>query len=225
MHTLFIDTATDRSLIALGEEDQLKALLQLPQGTAASHVLLTSIDQFLREQELTCQQLDCIACGQGPGSYTGIRVGAAAAKCLALACSLPLVGVCSLVGFIPSSLNRDGAFCSLIDARSGGAFAMRGRLENGQIVEQGPAQRVPWDQLLTFLDGTPRLITPNRALLESHFIPFKENAGDWQWEERSLNAEYMLLKAYEKFRSGEFSNCSELELLYLREDITNVTQK
>jgi tRNA threonylcarbamoyladenosine biosynthesis protein TsaB len=89
--TLAFDTATPRSSCALLKADELFG----ERETKAVSVLAAA-DQLLREAGLTTTDLDRIVCGTGPGSFTGIRIGLALARGLALALDLPVAGVSTL---------------------------------------------------------------------------------------------------------------------------------
>lgn len=213
VYSLLIETATERVLVALAREAELVTYELLPPGEAASRSLVPRLEALMASQSLRVADLTYVTCGIGPGSFTGIRVGVAAAQGLALARFLPLVSLCSLEGFIPS---QDGVFCSLVDARSGGAYAMKGRREGSQIVERGEVLRVPWEQLLTFLGETTRIVTPGRGALEAHFSPFVDQAESWMWEECHPDPHYLIRRAHEKYLAKEYSTSGQLELLYLR---------
>lgn len=93
---LAFDTATPTARVALFSP--AGACLAARQKTAARHSanLLALVDEILREAGVTASGLLAIACGAGPGSFTGLRVGLAVAKGLALPTELPIVLVSSL---------------------------------------------------------------------------------------------------------------------------------
>jgi tRNA threonylcarbamoyladenosine biosynthesis protein TsaB len=93
---LCLDTSTPTARVAL--VDGTGAPVARAEATADRHSahVLQLCDDVLREAGLTAAQLDAIACGAGPGSFTGLRVGLAVAKGLALATGKPLVLISSL---------------------------------------------------------------------------------------------------------------------------------
>ncbi len=204
MPILLIETSTERAMVALAKEDRLLFHADIPFGLQNSRHLIPQIDAGLRQLHLTMRQIRAIAVGMGPGSYTGMRVGAMTAKMLAFASSLPLIGICTLHTFISA---KEAPFASLIDAKMGGAYVATGR--------EGPPEVVPLEQLGSRLQEGCTLVTPNATKLKpqlTQLYPDKE----WQWEEAAPNPLYMALLAQRKLAAGAYTVDGHLELLYLR---------
>lgn len=89
-----------------------------------AEALLPLIDRVVAAVEGGFSVLDRVAVTVGPGSYTGIRVGIAAARGIALAAGLPAVGVATLSAYLAPLLTRDtrGLVAAAIDARHGSVF-------------------------------------------------------------------------------------------------------
>lgn len=122
MKFLAIDTATDRAAIALGLADG--AVLDAPTTDDRRHGrgLLPAIRDLLRDGGVAVADLDAIAVGLGPGSYTGLRVGLTAAKTLAFAIAKPLVGLDSLA-IVAANAPDDALRVSVVaDAQRGDLF-------------------------------------------------------------------------------------------------------
>lgn len=96
MKSLVIDTSTAVMALALMDRDQCIAEYNMMVERRHSDELLPAIERLVGEAGLTLQQLDGIAVGQGPGSYTGVRIGVTAAKTLAWTLGLPLQGISSI---------------------------------------------------------------------------------------------------------------------------------
>lgn len=79
--------------------------------------LLGSVEMLLAECEIGWEQLDAIAVGLGPGSFTGLRIGLATVKGLAMACQLPLIGVSSLDALAGQFLHASMPIYPMFDAR------------------------------------------------------------------------------------------------------------
>ena len=88
MLTLAFDTATDVATCALVRAGEV-----LGERSSRAVTVLADADELLREAGLKPVDLDLLAVGVGPGSFTGVRIGLAAARGLALALDLPVAGV------------------------------------------------------------------------------------------------------------------------------------
>jgi tRNA threonylcarbamoyladenosine biosynthesis protein TsaB len=97
MNVLAIDTATDTLALALRTADQSSSL-QIRAGLRHSEMLLPRIVSLLQVAGITPGQLGLLVCSVGPGSFTGIRIGLATAKGLAMATGASLLGVSTLDG-------------------------------------------------------------------------------------------------------------------------------
>jgi tRNA threonylcarbamoyl adenosine modification protein YeaZ len=101
---LAIDTGTTRIVIATGSPDGAPdGLSTWPAGYRHGETLLPAIGRFLGEQNLRRSRLRGIIVGTGPGAFTGLRVGIATAKGLALGLGIPLVGVSTAEALISSA--------------------------------------------------------------------------------------------------------------------------
>jgi len=123
---LALDTSTPTARVALLSPDG--ACLQAGEKTAARHSanLLGLCDEVLRAAAVRVADLGAIACGAGPGSFTGLRVGLAVAKGLALPSSLPLVLVSSLQALardLAASAPAASLLVPCIDAGKGQVYA------------------------------------------------------------------------------------------------------
>ena len=91
MLTLAFDTATDVATCALVRDEQV-----LGERVSRALTVLADADELLREAGVVPADLDLLVVGTGPGSFTGLRIGLAAARGLALALDLPAAGVSTL---------------------------------------------------------------------------------------------------------------------------------
>lgn len=124
-HVLALDTATRTQALALMQGDTLMEHAQRRVQFNHGSSLLEHVSQLLKDQAMTLDQIDLIAVGLGPGSFTGLRVGLAIAKSLARAKSIPLVGVSTLAATAyPAALaHPDAVVCAAFDARRSEAYA------------------------------------------------------------------------------------------------------
>lgn len=187
---LIIDTSTDKSLVIISNGIDVILKILLPQGAQSSRHLMSSIASGFKELHLGVSSLNAIAIGVGPGSYTGIRVAAAVAKGLAFPHQLPLIGLCSLSGFVTA---QEGQFASLIDARTGGAYVLLQERIGDQIFQRSTPRLVSTEDLPSCLEGWPPLAGPH--------ISYPD-------------ADHLAYLTQRQFAAGQGSN--DLELVYLR---------
>lgn len=95
MKLLVLDTSTEFCSAALWLDGEVRARRVLA-GQQHSSLLLPMVDELLRESALSLRQLDGIAYGAGPGSFTGLRIACAVTQGLAFGAGLPVVGISTL---------------------------------------------------------------------------------------------------------------------------------
>ncbi len=102
MRILALETSTEYCSVALWRDGAIVERCERV-GQKHSELLMEMLDGVLREANVTLAQLDGIAFGAGPGSFTGVRIACGVAQGLALGASLPVVGVCTLQALAQSS--------------------------------------------------------------------------------------------------------------------------
>ncbi len=166
MRILAFDTATRATAVALcGVGDELLlARDDPPAGARPRHAarLLGLVDSLLDRGGIELSDLDLIAVGLGPGTFTGLRIGIASARALAQALGTPLAGVSTLQSLALCARERAeaehlDAVAAVLDARRGEAFAAVWRLADletsgGALVEPGAYAPEAFAQTLQELD-------------------------------------------------------------------------
>jgi len=116
MRILALDTSTEYCSVALWRDGAVDAREVLA-GQRHSELLLPMVDELLKQHGLRVHDLDGIAFGQGPGSFTGLRIGCGVTQGLAFGANLPVVGVGTLLAMAEAA-RAERAVCCL-DARMG----------------------------------------------------------------------------------------------------------
>lgn len=122
MRVLAFDTATAACTVAVVDGGRVLAELTLQVPRAHSTRLMPLIAQALREAGMERRDLDAIAVGVGPGSFTGLRIGLATAKGLALALDIPVVPVSTLAAAAYGTGAQTGLVVPLLDAKRDQVF-------------------------------------------------------------------------------------------------------
>lgn len=137
MRILAIDTACNLARVALTDENELIKEITVDDKRRHSVKLLPTIETLLADCRVAPKDLDMIAVTNGPGSFTGLRIGVVTAKTMAYALKIPLVGVNTLDAMAASFSSEQTIVCPLIDARNTrayGGFYEEGKLIGGRFV-------------------------------------------------------------------------------------------
>ncbi|WP_394144367.1 tRNA (adenosine(37)-N6)-threonylcarbamoyltransferase complex dimerization subunit type 1 TsaB [Vibrio atypicus] len=115
---LALDTATENCSVALLVDDIVYVRSEVAPRDHTKKIL-PMVDEVLKEAGLTLADLDALAFGRGPGSFTGVRIGIGIAQGLAFGADLPMVGISTLEAMAQGSYRKHGAthVASAIDAR------------------------------------------------------------------------------------------------------------
>ena len=175
MPLLAFDTATRATAVAWqssAAERALEARDDPPAGQRPRHTgcLLPLIAELLDRSGTSFDQLERIAVGIGPGTFTGLRIGIATARALSQALGVPLVGVSTLESLAvhvehayPRVQDGPDAVVSVLDARRGEVFAAAWSLARGGRAPLFGVRALTPTELAGLLARTERLV-PNRTL-------------------------------------------------------------
>lgn len=148
MSILAIDTATQVSSVAVASADKLAAELTMQAKLTHSETLMPHIKEVLRMANVRKEQLEGIAVSIGPGSFTGLRIGLAAAKAMAYALDLPIVGVSTLKALAYHYPVPGIRIVSLLDAQKGNAYREIYEWEKGALTVVNPVEILPIAEIL-----------------------------------------------------------------------------
>lgn len=122
MNILGIDSSGLVASAALLCEDILVGEYTIHNKKTHSQTLLPMIETMLKMADFSVKELDAIAVAAGPGSFTGLRIGASTAKGLGQALSVPLIAVPTLEGLAYNLMGADALVCAMMDARRNQAY-------------------------------------------------------------------------------------------------------
>lgn len=117
MKILAFETSAKAASVALTQEGKLLGESYQNTGLTHSQTLMVMAQDLLRQCGVAISQLDAVAVANGPGSFTGVRIGVAAAKGLAWGAELPCVGVSTLSAMAAGLGVWQGYVCPVMDAR------------------------------------------------------------------------------------------------------------
>lgn len=122
MLILGIETATDRVGVALGHHEGVLGSFEVSKPRRHAELLTPMIEQVCRQCDVTLAEIGVVAVDVGPGLFTGMRVGMAAAKAMAHALRVPVIGLSSLDLLAYPLRHAHGEIASVIDARRGEVY-------------------------------------------------------------------------------------------------------
>ncbi len=140
MFILALDTASNAGGVALSRNSEVIGLYMAKTPLKYSERLIDWLDFLLKQHEITMAQVDCFAVAAGPGSFTGLRIGVAAAKAFGQAVGRPVIAVSSLEALAFRFRHVSSLVAPVVDARRQQIYAA--------VYEAGakePHARVPED--------------------------------------------------------------------------------
>ncbi len=201
MLTLVLDTCTERGLIAIFKGSEPLVVQDLPVGLQSSSLLFPLLEQSLEQLKIAAKDLKLIIVTAGPGSYTGIRVGVAAAKALSFAHQIPIVALSTLDGFTP---DFETEYTAIIDAKIGGAYIQTGTLKPKIVTLELLAPSLAHDAVL---------VTPTVQPLKDKLDKLAPD-NRWQWIEKGPDAIQLMRIGTQKYAEGLFSLDGHIDILY-----------
>ena len=152
MLILGIETATEQVGVSLGGHEGVIATFEVARGRRHAEILTPAIEFLLRQADIDLDEISVVAVDVGPGLFTGMRVGLAAAKAIAQALRIPMIGISSLDLLAFPCRHTDRVVVPVIDARKSEVFyAMYRQVPGGlqQVAEPtvGPVEELVADLL------------------------------------------------------------------------------
>lgn len=154
MKILALESSAVAASAALCEDEMLLGQTYLHTGLTHSQTLLPMAADLLEQCGLKPQDLDLIAVAAGPGSFTGLRIGVAAAKGLAWAAELPCAGCSTLEAMAWSLAGFQGEVCAAMDARRHQVYNARFQVNGTAPHRLTPDRAIALADLVKELEGT-----------------------------------------------------------------------
>lgn len=223
---LVLDTATTAGSVALCNGERLLAEIVVDSLANHSDKLLVQVEQILAEQRCSLAEIAAFAVVDGPGSFTGLRVGVAAAKGLARACHRPLFGISTLHLLAASLPYAHLPVCSLLDARKKEVYAATFSTTKGVPVSLDHPRAISPHCLLEQMPS-PALFIGSGAVLYRDLIVdrFGEQAVFAPWPLHTPRASFAAPLALQQLREGAMGDPASLLPRYIRPSEAEIAQK
>jgi tRNA threonylcarbamoyladenosine biosynthesis protein TsaB len=165
-YILHIETTTKVCSVVLSKDGEILVVKELQEeGYSHGENLTLFIQEALSEGGISASALDAVSVASGPGSYTGLRIGAATAKGLCYALQIPLIAIDSLTALIEQAreIHNELNLCALIDARRMEVYNLFVNSEGRKLKEISAdiidsESYKEWEPFVYFGDGAEKLM-------------------------------------------------------------------
>ncbi|HEX5139250.1 MAG TPA: tRNA (adenosine(37)-N6)-threonylcarbamoyltransferase complex dimerization subunit type 1 TsaB [Planctomycetota bacterium] len=183
---------------------------RVPPAVRRGRDLVPAVARLLDARGLSPGDLDLVACGVGPGSFTGIRIGIATAATLAYAADAPVLDVGSLFGIAFGASATFQRVVVLLDARQGRVFRGRFRREGERLVAEADDDVPTAEEAAAALPPGAYVLGDARAKYAPLFAAFPGEP------DAPVRPDAIARLAAERFAAGERKRPDELRPVYLR---------
>ena len=159
MKILALETSAKAVSAAVSEDGKILASGYQDTGLTHSRTLMPIVEHILKNTGLTMADMDAVAVAAGPGSFTGIRIGVAAAKGLAFGADKPSIGVSTLAAMARGVAFSDGLVICAMDARRNQIYNALFEAKDGQLTRLTDDRAIALADLAEELRTDPRPMT------------------------------------------------------------------
>jgi tRNA threonylcarbamoyladenosine biosynthesis protein TsaB len=203
----------------LVEDNKLIAELTLQTRKNHSELLMPNIAELLVTAEKSRTDLTAIAVSIGPGSFTGLRIGLAAAKALSYALSIPILGIPTLTAQAYACPVPGAVYSPLLDAQKGNVYQALFTWQDNELLELEPASVVSFTKAIEKLAqlDKPAVVLGEGAVMYSEEIK-KQGSNVYLAPPHVViaRAGCVGLCAYELYKKGRQDDLFSLEPYYIR---------
>ena len=227
---LCIETGTDICSVGIGRDGELLSLRESDQGRDHAGRIGIFTDELLRETAISPDEIDAIAVGKGPGSYTGLRIGVSFAKGLCYGLQKPLIGIGSLealaavaredyeAGIIDIDNWSEALLCPMIDARRMEVYAQIFDTA-GKALNEVAAEIVTADSFAQWRRDGNLVLFGNGAQKCADVLP------DATIIDVAPSVRGLVPLAEQAYTAGKFEDTAYFEPFYLKDFVVTTSKK
>ena len=171
MKILGIDTSSSSLSVAVMDDDLLKGEFTLNHKLTHSEQMMPLLDSLLSHLELKMSDIDLIGVSVGPGSFTGIRIGVAAANAMAMALDIPVVGISSLEAMAYTAGETAYTIVSTFDAQRDRFYFNAYRFENSELKALEAEDVLEKEDLIKKLESYDKVLLLGDAVFINEELP------------------------------------------------------
>lgn len=215
MKILYLETSSKNCSVAISDNEKLLCLTEeVSENYKQSESLHTFVEWALEGAEISLKDIEAVSLGRGPGSYTGLRIGASSAKGFCYGLKIPLIAVNSMESMIEPFLGGNYEFIiPLIDARRMEVYTAVYDGKTGQevsateakVLDETSFQEFNDKKILFVGDGAKK----TREIIQLPNADFNEGVYP--------SSQYLIRKTLEKLEKKEFEDVAYFEPFYLKD--------
>lgn len=217
MKILAFDSTAITASVAVAEDEKLLGEITLNNGNTHSQTLLPMAESLFKMLSITADDIDIFACSQGPGSFTGVRIGAATVKGMAFGRNKACVGVSTLHALAYNLRGFEGIICPVMNARRSQVYTAIFESDGKSLTRLCADEAIAaaeLDEKLAAYGKKVYLCGDGVGVATSEF---KKTAVEYTPEEQGYQSAYSVAQvALEQYKDGKYVSDAELTATYLR---------
>ncbi|KUO74822.1 MAG: hypothetical protein APF77_11210 [Clostridia bacterium BRH_c25] len=225
MKILAVDTSTSAATAAIMEDGRLISEYILNVSRAHSQKIMGIIDDLFRKSGIKPSEIDLYACSAGPGSFTGLRIGAAVIKGMAQTFEKPIAWVPTLDALAYNLYNCTGLVCPMLDAQRSMVYSSLYSWEKGRLVKLEDLRVILIEDIIKLIKEKAAPVT----FLGDGVLLFEENLKNGLEEYCVAPADSLLPRAsscariaMEMYEKGSVDTYNSFKLTYIRKSQAEV---
>ncbi|MPQ43560.1 tRNA (adenosine(37)-N6)-threonylcarbamoyltransferase complex dimerization subunit type 1 TsaB [Clostridium tarantellae] len=219
MIVLGVDSSSSTATCALISEKGVLGEINLNDKKQHSVLIMDMIDRLLKDCNLTIKDIDGFAISEGPGSFTGLRIGMATLKGLSFGTNKPCVSISSLKGLAYNVINFTGIICPIIDALRNNVYTCLYKFENGELISLTDSDCLSLDELIELLQEKDEPIMFLGDGVQKHKQTLSEKVRNTYFAPITSNypkASSICSLALPLLQEGFFNDLNTMAPIYLR---------
>ncbi len=218
MLILSVDSSASPASVCLFQDNKILSEYYINVGLTHSQTLVAMIESMLTVTGIKSEDIDLYAVNNGPGSFTGVRIGVSAVKGMAYAQNKPCIAVSTLHSMAANFLSDNAVVCSCMDARRHQVYNAVFRIHNGEIDRLCDDRAISVADLIEELKGTdePVILAGDGAELVYNSSKELNSVHLAPPSQRFQRASSVAVIAADKAENGEMISPASLMPSYLR---------
>ena len=217
MLILSVDSSAAPASVCLYEDGKLLADFYLNSGFTHSQTLMAMVESALRISCKSVSDVDAFAVNNGPGSFTGVRIGVSAVKGMAYAADKPCIPVSTLLSMAYNCLSADCVVCACMDARRSQVYNALFRVSSGAVTRLCEDRAISVAELLEELGSyNERILLAGDGAQLVYDSSDNDNISLLPENIRYQRASSAAMAAFDKYNRGEVLSPAALMPSYLR---------